>query len=143
VARLSRRLIPVSLCITGLVHLLPVAGVLGGEWLGELYGVTAGDANLELLLRHRAMLFGIVGGLLMVAAFRPALRMSAFVAGFVSMMSFIGLSWLEMPLNAALSRVVIVDLIATVVLLAGLVAWRQQTGEYSRRHIRGHDGPSH
>ena len=69
--------------LCGLANLLPVLGVLGEARLQLLYGITPEDRNLVLLLRHRAVLLGIVGVLLMVAAFRPAWRPPAMVAGLV------------------------------------------------------------
>ena len=62
------------LLLAALIHLLPVAGVLGAERLQALYGIPIGDPNLLLLMRHRAVLFGVVGVLLATAAFVPALR---------------------------------------------------------------------
>jgi len=45
-------------------------------------------------MRHRALLFGIVGGLLVAAAFQPRLKGVGDVVGFASMLSFLVLAWL-------------------------------------------------
>jgi hypothetical protein len=118
-----RYLVSGSLILAGLIHLLPLAGVLGQERLAALYGVDAADPNLSILLRHRAVLFGLLGTFLVVAAFRPGWQAAAFVAAFVSVVSFLLLAWSTGGYNALIGRVVTADIVALVALLAGAVAW--------------------
>src|SRR4030095_17183156 len=80
--------------LVGLGNLLPVAGVRAAARLEALYGVAIGDPNLLVLMRHRAVLFAIVGVLLVAAAFRPAWRAASLAAGWASMVSFVTLAWL-------------------------------------------------
>lgn len=108
--------IVVGFGVAALINLLPVSGVLGAAQLSKLYVVSIEGRDLTILLRHRAVLFGIVGGLLAAAIFLPSLRTSAFLAGMVSMVSFIVLQWLEGGSNAALSRVVVADYVAILFL---------------------------
>tara|TARA_R100000306_G_scaffold42747_1_gene41370 strand:- start:13607 stop:13987 length:381 start_codon:yes stop_codon:yes gene_type:complete len=110
------------LVLVGIIHLLPVPGVLGAERLSALYGLTLQDPNLVILMRHRAVLFGLLGLFLVYAAFRPELQPIAFLAGFVSVISFIGIAWSVGDFNAALKRVVIADVVAVFALaVAGLL----------------------
>ncbi len=44
-------------------------------------------------MRHRAVLLGFLGLFFLFAAFRPALQTVAFLAGFVSVVSFLWLVW--------------------------------------------------
>jgi len=118
-----RHLVTAALLVAAVIHLLPLAGVLGPERLGALYGVDAGEPNLQILLRHRAVLFGLLGALLAVAAFRPALQAPALIGGFASMASFLWLAWTVGQANALLQRVVMVDLVALAALVAGTAAW--------------------
>jgi hypothetical protein len=120
-----RYLVSGSLILTGVIHLLPLAGVLGHERLAALYGIDAADPNLSILLRHRAVLFGLLGAFLVVAAFRPGWQAVAFVAALVSVVSFLLLAWSTGGYNALVGRVVAADLVALVALLAGAVAWWQ------------------
>jgi hypothetical protein len=107
--------------IVGVVNLLPVAGVASARRLQALYGVVLEDPNLVILMRHRAVLFGIVGAILVGAAFVHSLRPFAIAAGLVSMLSFVLVARLVGKYNAELRRVVIVDLAASALLVgAGL-----------------------
>lgn len=45
------------LLITGLVHLLPFSFLFFTQQLQKNYGIDMSDANLQLLLRHRAVFF--------------------------------------------------------------------------------------
>ncbi|MEM6514203.1 MAG: phosphopantetheine adenylyltransferase [Pseudomonadota bacterium] len=109
--------ISILLLIVGVIHLLPVIGVLGTERLIALYGIPISDPNLEVLMRHRAVLFALLGGFLVYAAFTPALQMLAVIAGLVSVVSFIALAQPVDSINAALLRVVRADLVALVSLV--------------------------
>lgn len=115
--------VTVALLVAAVIHLLPVVGVLGSTRLEALYGLPVTDPNLAILMRHRAVLFGLLGAFLAIAAFRPALQGSAFVAGFVSVLSFLGLAWSTGGYNALVGRVVIADIVALLGLLIGLVAF--------------------
>jgi hypothetical protein len=106
------------LLLAALANLLPVLGVLSTARLESLYGVLLQDPNLAILMRHRAVLFAIVGGLLGVAAFHPPLRPFAIAVGLVSMLSFVAIAGLTGDYNPQLRRVVLVDVIASLGLVA-------------------------
>lgn len=110
------------LILVGGVHLLPALGALGERQLAELYALNALDANLRVLLRHRAVLFGMLGVFLVYAAFVPAVQNVAILAGLLSVASFIVLVWLESPVNRALGKVAVIDvvLLCLLLLVAGL-----------------------
>jgi len=75
--------------IVGLINVAPVVGLHGKSTLESAYAISITSPEMLLLIRHRAVFFGIVGGLLLVAAFRPESRGVAAVSGFISMFSFI------------------------------------------------------
>ena len=50
--------------VVGIVNLLPMIGVSSAARRQTLYDVAVEDPNLVILMRHRAILFGIVGALL-------------------------------------------------------------------------------
>lgn len=100
----------------GLVHLLPVTGVLGAASLQRLYGLPITDPNLLILMQHRAVLFALVGGVMVAAAFVPAWRSAAAVVGFISISSFLLIAWSVGGYNALITRVVWVDVAALLAL---------------------------
>jgi len=114
------KLIALLLLVAGIIHLLPLAGVLGGERLNALYGLALDEPNLQILMRHRAVLFGLLGALLVAAAFIPGLRNLALLGGLLSVISFLLLAWSAPLYNEALRRVVVADWVALACLLLAL-----------------------
>ena len=119
--------VAVSLVIVGIIHLLPLTGVIGGERLSALYGLSLNEPNIAILMRHRAVLFGILGIFFLAAAFKQSFQPYAFGVGFVSVLSFIGLAWVTGSYNAQIARVVTADLIALAALIIGSIASGYQT----------------
>jgi hypothetical protein len=105
-----------GLALAGVIHLLPLSGLFGAPMLERLYGIALEDPAIVLLLRHRALLFGLLGAGLVIAIVRRAWRGPTIVAGLVSTGVFLLLAW-PLPLGAALQRVVGADVAA----LLGLV----------------------
>lgn len=116
-----RQLITILLIVAGVIHLLPVTGVLGRQQLTELYGLAVDDPNLEIVMRHRAVLFGVLGLLLIVAAFTPALQLHAFTAGLISAGSFLWLAWSVGGYSPHIRRVVVADVIALLCLIVAVM----------------------
>jgi hypothetical protein len=106
--------------LVGLINFYPLIGVLGPAQLQSLYGLEFAGADLQVLMRHRAVLLGIVGGLLIIAAFRPTLRVVAAIVGLVSMVTFLMLALPVIGDSAALARVFWADVVASGLLAAGL-----------------------
>ncbi|QQS42112.1 MAG: phosphopantetheine adenylyltransferase [Acidobacteriota bacterium] len=124
-----RYLVSVMLIVVAIIHLLPLSGVIGGERLSSLYGIRFDEPNLAILMRHRAVLFGLLGVFLLYAAFRPAVQLAAFVAGFVSVLSFLVLAWSVGGYNAQIGQVFFADLVALVCLIVGAVAYALSSRE--------------
>ncbi len=128
---MSSRLISASLLLAGAIHIAPVAGVMGSAELTGLYGLDFSDPNLAILMRHRAILFGMLGVLLVAAAFRQSLQPLACGAGLVSVLSFLLIAWTTGGYNPLIGTIVFADLIAlgALVVAAALLAWqRRQVG---------------
>lgn len=111
-----------ALLIAGVIHLLPLPGVLGTGNLARLYGVAVSDPNTAILLQHRALLFGILGALMLMAIPVPSLRIVALSVGFVSAASFIVVAVWVGNYNGEIYRVVMADVIASLLLGLGLCA---------------------
>lgn len=115
------KLITALLVLAGIIHLLPVPGVLGAERLSALYGISLAEPNIDILMRHRAILFGILGLFLLYAAFQPSLQTLAMVAGLISVVSFIAIAWSVGGYNEFIQKVIIADMVATIALVAAAV----------------------
>ncbi len=118
-----RYLVSASLILAGIIHLLPLPGLLGAERLAALYGLDFSEPSLSILMRHRAVLFGLLGAFLVFAAFRPALQPLAFIAAFVSVLSFLLLAWSSGGYNPQVGRVVMADIVALVALVIGAAVY--------------------
>jgi len=104
----------------GLIHLLPVVGVTGAKSLDKLYGTQISDANLLILMRHRAVLFGLIGALLIAAAFVPDIQLAAIVGGSISLLSFILIAQSTSNYNKKIRQVVQIDIVALILLAVAL-----------------------
>jgi hypothetical protein len=108
--------------VAAAINLAPLLGAVSSERMSALYGVDLDDPNLQILMRHRAVLFGLVGGLLLVAAFHPPLRAPAYAVGFSSMLSFLLIAWRVGGYSAEIQRVILIDVVGIAALAgAGLV----------------------
>jgi hypothetical protein len=117
-----RYVVSAMLIVVGVIHLMPLSGALGSERLAALYGLSFDQPDLAILMRHRAILFGLLGAFLLLAAFRTELQTIALVAGFVSVVSFLYLAWSVGHYNAQLGRVFAADVVALVCLVIGAIA---------------------
>ncbi|MDP3857899.1 MAG: hypothetical protein Q8Q73_09080 [Stagnimonas sp.] len=111
-----------ALLLSGALNALPALGLLGGSQLTSLYGLPFEDASLRILMRHRALLFGLLGAAMILAAFLPPWRAALAGIGLLSMLGFIGIAWLEGGGNVAIQRVVLADVLASA-LLAPALLW--------------------
>lgn len=115
----GRLLTSAVLPVVGAIHLLPVLGVLGTSRLEQLYQVRIDEPNLLLLMRHRALLFGLMAALLLAAAFRPIWQGMALLAAWGSVLGFVLLAPPE--LSPTLHRVWWIDV--ALLPLLGLASW--------------------
>jgi hypothetical protein len=111
-----RKITAALILIVGVIHLLPLAGIAGPEKLAALYGIQVGEPNLAILMRHRAVLFGLLGVFMCYSAFRPNLQLLSLIGGFISVGSFLWLAWATGGYNAMVGKVVVADVFALLFL---------------------------
>lgn len=116
-----RFVVPAVLLLVAAIHALPLLGVLGAARISGLYGIAVDDPNLEIMMRHRAVLFGLLAAFLAYAAFHRPLHGLALIGGAVSVVAFLALALSVGRYNAAIGTVVRVDVVA--LLLLALAAW--------------------
>lgn len=117
-----RYVVPVTLILVSIIHALPLIGVTGGARLASLYGIADMDASLEILLRHRAVLFGLIAAFLAYAAFKPDLHGLALLGATISVVTFLALALTTGGYGPAVATVVKVDVVAAVLLALGWFA---------------------
>ena len=104
--------------VAGIIHILPLTGVMGSTQLAALYGMQIEDRNLLILMRHRAVLFALLGIFLLYSGFKPQFQTIAIIAGWISTVSFLWLALSVGDYNDRLNRVVVADVIALACLIA-------------------------
>jgi len=110
----------ICLFIAGVINFIPSILAFLPNKISESYGITIPDANYELLLRHRAILFGLVGGLMIFSALSKKHYNLAFVIGMISMVSFLILFKLVSgDVNSELEKVMKIDIVGIIILLLG------------------------
>ncbi|PXX41514.1 phosphopantetheine adenylyltransferase [Undibacterium pigrum] len=117
-----------GLVVAGLVHLAPVAGCLGQTQLAALYGININGPDTEILLRHRAVLFGMSGVFMLWAAAKSEMQWLALATGLLSVISFLAIATMVGGYNGAIGRVVMVDGVVLFVLVIACLAKCSQTG---------------
>ena len=107
--------------VAAAINLAPVLGSVSTERMSAFYGVDLQSANLQILMRHRAVLFGIVGGLLLAATFHPPIRTLGYVIGFTSMISFLLIAWLVGDYGVEIRRMILIDAVGIAALAAAVL----------------------
>jgi hypothetical protein len=114
-------IIRLSFAVTGLIHALPLIGVLGRPTLERAYGITLGEGNdLTILMQHRAVLFGLLAAACFAAVAIPSWRWPAGIAAMISMSSFVLIAAMQ-PHGLAIAKVMWIDVGAALLLSFGLV----------------------
>ncbi len=122
-----KKIISILFVAIGLLNLYPVVGVISADQLTSLYGISIGSADLETLMRHRAVMLGLIGSLLLLAAFRSSIQILAASIGLVSMSSFVILAYLAGDIGADINNVVVADIVGSIAAALVLVlAVKQQ-----------------
>lgn len=106
--------IAVLLIIVGLINFLPVLGVLSAAKLSQAYSIELLGNDIVILMRHRALLFGVVGGFVLVSVFVPAWQWPAMGMAAISMLGFLWLAWSVGGYNESIARVALVDMAGMV-----------------------------
>ena len=103
------KIISLCLVIVGLINFLPVVGLLGASRLESTYNISLVSIDLITLMRHRALLFGLLGGFILYAAFVRKYQTVAMVMAGISMVGFVGLAHIADSNNPAIMKVLIAD----------------------------------
>jgi hypothetical protein len=123
IAWMAENLITGLMLVVAVIHLVPITGFFGAKRLSALYGIEVDSPDLEILMRHRAVLFGILGTFFAYAAFVPALQPLAFVAAAASLASFFYLAVAVGKYGKPIRKIVLGDVVAVVCLAAAVLLY--------------------
>ena len=125
-----KRTISVCLIFVGLINLAPAVGLLSSAMLQNAYGIVLASDDLVILMRHRALLFGILGGFVLYAAFVTRYQLAAMTMAAASMLGFIVLAYASDSDNRQIGTIVMIDMIGMVFLIVALLLkTRQKAGD--------------
>ncbi len=114
----------VCIALVGIINVLPVMGILGSMQLSTAYGIAPPSDTLLLLLRHRALLFGIIGGFVLVSLLRAEYRAPALAMAAASMIGFLVLAATTDGSSEAIRKIVAADLVGLLALgIAAVLHW--------------------
>ena len=110
----------IILFIVGIINILPIIVFFDSSKTAKLYGVPIEGESLIILMRHRGVLLGLVGLVLIFAVFKPEFRIFAIVAALISKLAFIFLTFTASNYTTEVRQVALIDVGAVVLLLAVL-----------------------
>ena len=115
----------VCLFIAGIINIVPSVLAFLPNKISNSYGIEVPNSNYELLLRHRAILLGIIGGVMIYAAITKMNYSLAVSIGFISMISFIILfTLMGEAINPELHKVMKMDILGMIILLIGFALYK-------------------
>lgn len=117
---MREKLITALLLLIAAIYLVPVSGVLGSNQLESLYGIAVDTPDLEILLRHRAVLFGILGAIFLLAAVNKSYQPLAFSIAAGTLLPFFLLVLTSESYGDAIQKIVVGDVVALLALIAAM-----------------------
>jgi len=117
---MADKIAAVILFIVGTINLLPVIVFFDATKTARLYGLPIEGESLTILMRHRAVLLGLVGLALIAAAIKPEFRVLAIALALISKLAFIFLTFTASDYTAEIRQVALIDVGAIVLLLSVL-----------------------
>lgn len=112
----------ITMFIVGVIHIIPGIGVLGNEKLNELYGVHIADPNLAILMKHRAVLFAIIGLLIIAGSFKTSLYWISWTVGITSVIAFLFLAHEQQNYNHFIAKIYLIDWVCVFLLIISIIA---------------------
>ncbi len=108
------------LLVIAVIHLVPVSGVLGPTQLESLYGIAIDTPDLEILMRHRAVLFGILGAVFILAAMKKNYQPLAFTIAGATLLPFFLLVLNSESYGDAINKIILGDIVALLALITAI-----------------------
>jgi hypothetical protein len=103
-----------AFAVVATIHLIPIGPVFAPELLTRLYGIKPDDETPLVLMRHRALLLGLVGILCLWAIWSAQVRPAALLAAAINVVGFLAFYALYGNPAGALRTIAIGDLVAVL-----------------------------
>jgi len=104
------------LFLVGVINFLPIVGTLSLDKINQTYGLSVGDNSLAILLRHRALLFGLIGGFIIYSVFNPQFQIAAMILAAISMLGYLYFFYSIGNSNPALLKIAQIDIVGIILL---------------------------
>ncbi|MBV1911980.1 MAG: hypothetical protein KUG78_22005 [Kangiellaceae bacterium] len=111
----------ICLILVGIINFIPVAGVLSSLNLENAYAIELINNDLIILMRHRALLFGVLGGYVLYSAFAKEHQVTSMVMVGASMVGFIALALLVEGYNDAIYKIILADVAGIAILVLAVI----------------------
>ena len=106
-----KKLLVICLVIVGIFNFLPLFGIISADRIESAYGIELISSDAVVLMRHRALVLGMLGALVIYSAFVPRLQSLALTMISISMLGFVFLAHASYPINNAIQNILLVDYI--------------------------------
>ncbi len=106
--------------LVGVLNLTPAIVFFAPERSLSLYAIDLSEPNLSIVMRHRAVLLGLLGAALIYGAFRKEFLLPVIVAALIGKAAFLFLVYSSTGANAEIGRVALFDIGAIAILLTAL-----------------------
>lgn len=116
-AKLSRNIAITLLVVIGMLTVSPSLTAFNPSSITILYGFTLENDAALLLVRHRQIIIGLLGAILIYGAFFGSFRMTAITINVLSKSAFLGLYLTTPTLTPELQRIVYFDVVSIILLL--------------------------
>jgi hypothetical protein len=109
------------LLVVGILNVFPAILFFSPVSSTDLYGIELATADLAIVMRHRAIMLGLLGAAFIYAAFRRDVVVPVIVAGLVGKAAFLFLVYTTDGVGPELGRVAMFDVVAVIALIGALV----------------------
>ncbi|MGB0494853.1 MAG: hypothetical protein ACPGJI_00750 [Kangiellaceae bacterium] len=116
------KLTAVFLILVGLINFIPVLGIFSQQNIENAYSIKLASDDLIILMKHRALLFGVIGGFVLYSVFVPSYQTAAMVLVGISMIGFVFLVLQVGEYNQSIFKILIADLVGIVFLLLAVIS---------------------
>lgn len=119
--KLSRTIAIALLVVIGMLTASPSITAFNPSGITALYGVAFDNEAALLLVRHRQIMLGLLGAMLVCGAFFSPLRMLAITINVLSKSAFLALSLTTSTLTPGFQRIVYFDVVSIVFFMSTFI----------------------